>query len=186
MRVCVCLCFTPCGCRSSSSRNRAVSSRETSPPRPQRLRARSSPLPRISCLLGGAVLCALRRQEGRERGPLGYAEDFFLLQNALKGAEVLAYIQLHTSVNLSLCSAPKPHASNPPKSHSRRSRGQDKATPRAGRLKKNSDKSSFLQGKSKYNGNKSNRQSSNRSSSFKPSLGLPKRIGFVPASTSHS
>lgn len=120
--------------RSSSSRNRAVSSRETSPPRP---RARSSPLPRISCLReGGVVLCALRRQEGRERDPLGYAEDFFLLQNALKGAEVLAYIQLHTSVNLSLCSAPKPHASNPPKSHSRRSRGQEKATPGAGRLKK--------------------------------------------------
>lgn len=134
VRVCVCLCFTPCGCRSSSSRNRAVSSRETSPPRP---RARSSPLPRISCLReGGVVLCALRRQEGRERDPLGYAEDFFLLQNALKGAEVLAYIQLHTSVNLSLCSAPKPHASNPPKSHSRRSRGQEKATPGAGRLKK--------------------------------------------------
>lgn len=85
---------------------------------------------------GGVVLCALRRQEGRERDPLGYAEDFFLLQNALKGAEVLAYIQLHTSVNLSLCSAPKPHASNPPKSHSRRSRGQEKATPGASRLKK--------------------------------------------------
>lgn len=67
---------------------------------------------------GGIVLCALRRQEGRERGPLGYAEDFFLLQDALKGAEVLAYIQLHTSVNLSLCGAAKPHASNPPKSHS--------------------------------------------------------------------
>lgn len=97
VRVCVCLCFTPCGCRSSSSGNRAVSSRERTPPRPQRLRARSSSLPQMSCLLGwgGVVLCALRRQEGRERGPLGYAEDFFLLQNALKGAEVLVHPTAH-------------------------------------------------------------------------------------------
>ncbi|XP_014118978.1 PREDICTED: uncharacterized protein LOC106629158 [Pseudopodoces humilis] len=91
---------------------------------------------RYLAFCGGVVLCALRRQEGRERGPLGYAEDFFFLQNALKGAEVLAYIQLYTSANLSLCGAPKPHASNTPKSHSRRSRGQDKATLGAGPFKK--------------------------------------------------
>lgn len=117
MRVCVCLCFTPCGCRSSSSGNRAVSSRERTPPtpRPRRLRARSSSLPQISSLSWGVVLCPLPRQEGRERGPSDYAEDFFLLQNALKGAEVLAYIQLHTSISLSLCGAPQATRKQPHK-----------------------------------------------------------------------
>lgn len=136
VRVCVCLCFTPCRCRSSSGGNRAVSSREEDP--------LTSPAPPSSLLVasadilpfGGVVLRALRRQEGKESGPLGFAEDFFLLQNALKGAEVLAYIQLHTSVNLSLCGAPKPRESNPPKSQSRWSRGQEKATPGASPFKK--------------------------------------------------
>lgn len=115
--ACVCLCFTPCECRSSSSENRAVSSRERTFPTPPPPAPPSSFLVASAdyLLFWGVVFCSVPRQEGRERSPSDYAKDFLLLQNALKRAEVLAYIQLHTSVNLSLCGVPQATRKQPPK-----------------------------------------------------------------------